>query len=97
MKNRAPVNDALRKKIAALPAEKARERNSRIGSIGARARISHATNATASSAPATSAPTTSGLPQPADTGGQRARRRRRREQPQSGGEQASPPEAVAQG
>src|SRR5258708_7325979 len=64
MKNTAPVSDALRKKIAALPAEKARERNRRIGSSGALARSSHATNAAISSAPPASAVTTSGLPQP---------------------------------
>jgi hypothetical protein len=54
------------KKIAALPAEKDRERKKRIGSIGSRARSSHATNATTSSAPAASVPITSGLPQPAE-------------------------------
>ena len=53
------------KKIAALPAENARERNSDSGSIGARARASQATNAAASSTPAASDATTSGLPQPA--------------------------------
>ena len=40
-----------RKKIAALPAENGRERNSRIGSIGSGARRSQSTNATASSTP----------------------------------------------
>ena len=53
------------KKIAALPAENARERKKRIGSIGSRARSSQATNAATSSAPPTSEPSTSTLPQPA--------------------------------
>jgi hypothetical protein len=53
------------KKIAALPAENARERKNRIGIIGSRACSSHATNAIASSTPAASGPITSGLSQPA--------------------------------
>ena len=65
-KKNTPVNsEAKVRKIAALPAEKARERNSPIGSIGSRARSSQATNATTSAAPATSVPTTSTEPQPA--------------------------------
>jgi hypothetical protein len=51
--------------VATLPAENARERNRRIGSIGSRARSSQATKATARSDPALSAATTSRLPQPA--------------------------------
>ena len=51
--------------MAALPAEKARERKKLIGSIGSRARSSQATNAPNSIAPATSATITSALPQPA--------------------------------
>jgi len=66
VKNTAPVSEAFRKKIAAFPAEKAREANSRIGSIGALARDSHPANATARTAPAASVPATSGLPQPAE-------------------------------
>jgi hypothetical protein len=66
VKNTAPVSEAFSKKIAALPAEKPRKPNSRIGSIGARARSSHAMNATVSTAPAASVPTTSGLAQPAE-------------------------------
>ncbi len=42
-----------------------RERKKRIGSIGAAARSSHATNATSMTTPATIEPTTSGEPQPA--------------------------------
>ena len=53
------------KKIAALPAEKARERKNRIGSIGSRARSSQATNAATSSTPAASEPSTSRLSHPA--------------------------------
>jgi hypothetical protein len=53
------------KKIAALPAEKARERKRPIGSIGSRARSSHATNAARRTTPAASAATTSKLSQPA--------------------------------
>ena len=53
------------KKIAALPAEKPRERNSESGSIGARARASQATKAPSSSTPAAIDATTSALPQPA--------------------------------
>jgi hypothetical protein len=64
-KKTAPNSDANVKKIAALPAENARERKKRIGSIGSRARSSHATKAATSSDPAASAATTSTLPQPA--------------------------------
>ena len=53
------------KKIAALPAEKARERKKRIGTIGSAARSSQAMNATTSTTPAASAPMISTLPQPA--------------------------------
>src|SRR5215213_9790729 len=65
MKNRVPRPDAHQKKIAALPAENARERNRRSGSIGAAARSSQATNASVSSVPSASADSTSTLPQPA--------------------------------
>ncbi len=44
VKKMAPVRAALSRKMTALPAEKARERNSRIGSIGAWLRLSTATN-----------------------------------------------------
>ena len=57
MKNTAPNSAPTAQKIAALPAEKARERKKRIGSIGARARSSQATNAASSATPPTSAPT----------------------------------------
>ena len=50
MKNTAPNSDALKQKVAALPDEKAGERNNRIGTIGSRALSSQATNATASNA-----------------------------------------------
>ena len=53
------------KKIAALPAEKARDAKKRIGSIGSRARSSQTTNSATSSAPAPKLATTSKLPQPA--------------------------------
>ena len=53
------------KKIAALPAENARERNSVIGSIGSRARSSQATNAADEQRAGGERPRTSGLPQPA--------------------------------
>ena len=53
------------KKIAALPAEKARERKSRMGSIGSRARSSRAMNPPTVTRPAARAPTTSRLSQPA--------------------------------
>src|SRR5262249_24339533 len=65
MKNNAPSAEAQRKKIPALPAEKARELNRRIGSIGSAARSSHQMKPTVSSAPAVSAETTSVLPHPA--------------------------------
>src|SRR5216684_3256125 len=48
-----------------MPDENARDRNSRIGTIGADARHSQATNAAASSNPTTSAVSTSELSQPA--------------------------------
>ncbi len=48
-----------------MPAEKARERKNRIGTIGAPARCSQTTKATASRHPNASAATTSMLPQPA--------------------------------
>ena len=51
--------------MAALPAEKARERKKPIGSIGSLARSSQATKAATSTAPSRSEPTTSGLPHPA--------------------------------
>src|SRR3954451_21654011 len=51
--------------MAALPAEKARERKKPIGSIGSLGRSSQATKAAMSTAPRTNDPTTSGLPQPA--------------------------------
>ena len=54
------------RKIAALPAEKDRERKKRIGTIGSAARSSRAMNATSSSRPAVSAPMISRLPQPAE-------------------------------
>ena len=54
------------KKIAALPAENARERKKRIGTIGSAARSSQAMNAATSTAPATSAPMISTLSQPAE-------------------------------
>ena len=60
-----PTNDVVCKKIAALPAEKARARKKCIGTIGARARSSQATKTMASSPPATSEALTSKLPQPA--------------------------------
>ena len=66
MKNIAPVSDAFQRKTAALPAEKPREANRRIGSIGARVRSSQPTNATSNSPPATSVPAASGLAQPAE-------------------------------
>ncbi len=53
------------KKIAALPAENPRERKSRIGSIGSRARRSQATKTASSTPPAASEPITSRLPHPA--------------------------------
>ncbi len=53
------------KKIAALPAEKARERKKRIGTIGSAARSSQAMNATTRTSPAASDPMISRLPQPA--------------------------------
>ena len=55
------------KKIAAFPAEKARERKKRIGSIGSGARSSRAMNATTSSRPAASAPTDLELSQATDS------------------------------
>ncbi len=64
-KNTQLNSEANVKKIAALPAEKPRERKKRIGSIGSRARSSHATNAATSSTPAASEATTSTLSQPA--------------------------------
>ena len=51
--------------MAALPAEKARERKKPIGSIGSLVRSSQATKAAMSTAPRTNEPTTSGLPHPA--------------------------------
>jgi hypothetical protein len=66
MKNTAPVVEAFSRKVTALPAEKPRAANRRIGSIGARARRSHRANATMSAAPPASAPATSGVPQPAE-------------------------------
>ncbi len=66
MKKTAPVTDAFKRKTTALPAEKPRMANRRIGSIGARARSSQPVNATASTTPAASAPATSGLAQPAE-------------------------------
>ena len=48
-----------------MPDANARERKSRIGTIGSRARSSQATKATASRSPAASAATTSRLLQPA--------------------------------
>ena len=50
-KNTPQNSEATAKKAAALPAENARARKKRIGSIGARARSSQATNAATSSAP----------------------------------------------
>ena len=66
MKKTAPVIDAFIRKATALPAEKPRMANKRIGSIGARARRSQPVNATASTTPTASAPVTSGLAQPAE-------------------------------
>ena len=61
----AEKSDAKVRKMAALPAEKARERKKVIGSIGSRARSSHATKAAMRSAPRTNESTTSRLPHPA--------------------------------
>jgi hypothetical protein len=66
MKNSVPSTEACQKNIAMFPAENARERNMRNGSIGSRARSSQRTNATMSSAPMASAVMTSTLPQPAE-------------------------------
>jgi hypothetical protein len=66
MKNNAPVVEAFSKKVTALPAEKLRAANRRIGSIGARACSSHRAKATISAAPPASDPATSGLPHPAE-------------------------------
>ena len=52
--------------MAPFPAEKARERKKRIGSIGSGARNSRAMNAATRSTPAAIAPTTSRVPQPAE-------------------------------
>ena len=52
IRNITPVSDALIRKIAALPAENAGERNSRSGSIGAAARRSQAANASRRRRPA---------------------------------------------
>jgi hypothetical protein len=65
MKNAEPNTDANSRKPAALPAAKARDRNSRMGSIGSRERSSHATKPASSARPPPSATTTSALPQPA--------------------------------
>jgi hypothetical protein len=54
------------KKIAALPAENARERKKRIGTIGSDARSSQAMNAATRTAPAASAPMISRLSQPTE-------------------------------
>ena len=65
-RKKTPQNsEATAKKIAALPAENARERKKRIGSIGSGARSCHATNAATSSAPPASIPITSRLSHPA--------------------------------
>ena len=64
-KNTPQNSEPTAKKAAPLPAEKARARKKRIGSIGAAARSSQATNAASSTAPPASEPTTSALPQPA--------------------------------
>src|SRR5262249_57639421 len=63
-KKTAPKREAKVKNIAAFPAEKARERKKRMGSIGWGARSSHRTKAASSSAPAASDPRTSALDQP---------------------------------
>src|SRR5262249_11844194 len=63
-KKTIPNRAANIRKPAALPAENARVRNSRTGSIGSAARSSQATNAAVSTAPAVSDPITSGLDQP---------------------------------
>ena len=66
MKNTAPNSEATAKKIAALPAAKARERKKRIGSIGsARAQLPGDERDGERERRAASAPTTSALPQPA--------------------------------
>ena len=65
-RKKTPVNsEPIAKKIAALPAENARERKKRIGSIGAGARSSQRTKAASSAAPATAVPSTSADAQPA--------------------------------
>ena len=65
-RKKTPQNsEPTAKKMAAFPAENARERKNRIGSIGSRARSCQATKAARSSTPAASAATTSRLPQPA--------------------------------
>ena len=66
MKNTAPVVAAFSRNVTALPAEKPRAANRRIGSIGAPARRSHQVKAATSAAPPASAPATSGLAQPAE-------------------------------
>ncbi len=65
MKKTALNRPANSSTLAVLPAENERELNSRIGSIGSRARSSQSTNMTASRAPVTRAPMTSELPHPA--------------------------------
>lgn len=50
MKYTVPNSDAVMKKVAALPDENARDRNRCMGSIGALARSSQATNATRAAA-----------------------------------------------
>ena len=64
MKNTRPNSTAKTHRQAALPAEYARERNSRSGTIGWAARSSQPMNAAVSAAPAISAATISGLAQP---------------------------------